>query len=101
MSDLRLSLAISDYVHTADVANGRLRPAGIDFTVVNLPFEAVTMRFGANLEFDVAEFSLANYCAALAGLRPAPMIALPISPRVHFASDLREQASRPFTSFMI
>jgi 4,5-dihydroxyphthalate decarboxylase len=78
MSDLRLSLAINDYVHTADIANGRLRPVGIDFTVVNLPFEAITMRFGANLEFDVAEFSLANYCAALAGPQPAPMVALPI-----------------------
>jgi 4,5-dihydroxyphthalate decarboxylase len=78
MSDLRLSLAISDYVHTADLASGRLRPVGIDFTIVNLPFEAVTMRFSANLEFDVAEFSLANYCAALTGPRPAPMVALPI-----------------------
>jgi 4,5-dihydroxyphthalate decarboxylase len=66
MSDLRLSLAISDYIHTADLVNGRVRPVGIDFTIVNLPFEAVTMRFGANLEFDVAEFSLANYCALAA-----------------------------------
>jgi 4,5-dihydroxyphthalate decarboxylase len=78
MSDLRLSLAISDYVHTADLVNGRVRPVGIEFTVLSLPFEAVTMRFGANLEFDIAEFSLANYCAVLGEARPAPIIALPI-----------------------
>ena len=36
------------------------------------------MRFGANLEFDVAEYSLANYCAHLAEPRPSPMVALPV-----------------------
>lgn len=78
MPDLRLSLAISDYVHTADIANGRVRAPGIDLTIVSLPFESVAMRFGANLEFDVAEYSLANYCAHLAEPRPSPMVALPV-----------------------
>src|SRR3977135_3022589 len=36
------------------------------------------MRFGANLEFDVAEYSLANYCAHLAEPQPSPMVALPV-----------------------
>jgi 4,5-dihydroxyphthalate decarboxylase len=78
MPDLRLSLAINDYVHTADIANGRIRAPGIDLTIVSLPFESVAMRFGANLEFDVAEYSLANYCAHLAEPRPSPMVALPV-----------------------
>ena len=81
MPDLRLSLAINDYVHTADIANGRVRAPGIDLTIVSLPFESVAMRFGANLEFDVAEYSLANYCAHLAEPRPSPMVALPVSRR--------------------
>ena len=78
MPDLRLSLAINDYVHTADITNGRVRAPGIDLTIVSLPFESVAMRFGANLEFDVAEYSLANYCAHLAEPRPSPMVALPV-----------------------
>jgi 4,5-dihydroxyphthalate decarboxylase len=78
MSDLRLSLAINDYVHTRDIVNGRVKPAGIDLTVIGLPFEAVAFRFGANLEFDIAEFSLAGYCARIARPEPSPMIALPV-----------------------
>ena len=68
------SHAISDYVHTRDLANGRIRPEGIDLTVLNYPFEHVGLRFGANLEWEVSEFSLANYCALVAKSEPAPMV---------------------------
>jgi 4,5-dihydroxyphthalate decarboxylase len=78
MSDLRLSLAINDYVHTRDLVNGRIRPAGIELTAINLPFEVAAFRFGANLEFDIAEFSFAGYCAHLASHERASMIALPV-----------------------
>ena len=48
------------------------------------------MRFGANLEFDVAEYSLANYCAHLAEPK-RPMVALPVftSPGVPWQLDSR------------
>jgi hypothetical protein len=65
MADLRLSLAISDYVHTRDISDGRIKPVGIDLTVNELPFEQAAFRFGANREFDISEFSFANYCAIL------------------------------------
>jgi 4,5-dihydroxyphthalate decarboxylase len=77
MTTLRLSLAIGDYAHTADLANGRIRPIGIELIVNPLPFEEAAFRFGANLEFDISEFSLAMYCALLAR-REARMIALPV-----------------------
>ncbi len=80
MADLRLSLAISDYVHTGDIVSGRVKPVGIELIVNNLPFEQAAFRFGANLEFDVSEYSLANYCARVAAPDPAPMIALPVFP---------------------
>lgn len=80
MPDLRLSLAISDYVHTRDIADGRISPVGIELIVSNLPFEQAAFRFGANLEFDVSEYSLANYCARISAPEPAPMVALPIFP---------------------
>jgi len=78
MSDLRLSLALSDYVHTRDIADGCIRPVGIDLIVNNLSFEQAAFRFGANLEFDISEYSLANYCARLSASEPPPIVALPI-----------------------
>jgi 4,5-dihydroxyphthalate decarboxylase len=80
MSDLRLSIAISDHAHTRDLTDGRIRPVGIDLIANSLPFEQATFRFGANLEFDIAEYSLANYCARVAAPDPAPMVALPVFP---------------------
>ncbi len=80
MADLRLSLAISDYIHTSDIVTGRIKPLGIELIVNSLPFEQAAFRFGANLEFDISEYSLANYCARIAAPEPAPMVALPVFP---------------------
>lgn len=78
MSALRLSFAISDYVHTRSLSNGRIRPEGIDLTVLHHQFEHISYRFRAGTEFDVGEFSFGNYCARVAHLARAPMIALPV-----------------------
>ena len=80
MADLRLSLAISDYVHTRDIADGRIKPVGIDLTVNELPFEQAAFRFGANREFDISEFSFANYCAILSSPGGGDLVALPVFP---------------------
>lgn len=80
MAKLRLSLAISAYDHTRDIADGRVQPEGIELIVSNLMFEQAAFRFGANLEFDISEYSLANYCARISAPEPAPIIALPIFP---------------------
>jgi 4,5-dihydroxyphthalate decarboxylase len=80
MADLRLSLAISDYVHTRDISDGRIKPVGIDLTVNELPFEQAAFRFGANREFDISEFSFANYCAVLSSPGGGDLVALPVFP---------------------
>jgi 4,5-dihydroxyphthalate decarboxylase len=80
MADLRLSLAISDYVHTRDLADGRIKPVGIELTVNELPFEQAAFRFGANREFDVSEFSFANYCAIRSSPDGGDLVALPVFP---------------------
>jgi 4,5-dihydroxyphthalate decarboxylase len=80
MSDLRLSLAISDYVHTRDLADGRIKPVGIDLIVNNLSFEQAAFRFGANREFDISEFSFANYCALVSAPGTGDIVALPVFP---------------------
>ena len=80
MPDLRISLAISDYVHTRDVADGRIKPVGIELIVNNLSFEQAAFRFGANREFDISEFSLANYCAIISSPDGGDIVGLPVFP---------------------
>jgi 4,5-dihydroxyphthalate decarboxylase len=97
--NIPLTLAIGDYVHTRELATGRERAEGIDLTVLNYPFEQVGLRFGALREWEVSEFSLANYCALVSRAQPAPMVALPVFPSRVFRqsaifiredSDIRE-----------
>lgn len=45
MSTLRLSMALSGYVHTNELTNGRIRPDGIDLTIITQPFESIALRF--------------------------------------------------------
>src|SRR3569833_2982537 len=75
-----LTLAIGDYVHTRELATRRIRAEGIDLTVLIYPFEQVGLRFGALREWEISEFSLANYCALVSRADPAPMIAIPVFP---------------------
>ena len=79
MSDLRLTLAIGDYLHTRELAAGRIKPEGIDLTVLNHPFETIAYRFLATYEWEVSEFSLATYCT-LTAQGNSPMVALPVFP---------------------
>ena len=66
MSDLRLTFAIGDYLHMRELALGRVKPEGIDLTVLTLPLETIAYRFLATYEWEVSEFSLATYCAMVA-----------------------------------
>jgi 4,5-dihydroxyphthalate decarboxylase len=97
--DIRLTLAIGDYVHTRELATGGVRAEGIDLTVLTYPFEQVGLRFAALREWEVSEFSLANYCALVAKQEQTPMVALPVFPSRVFRhsaifirgdSDIRE-----------
>ena len=58
-------------------------------------------RFGANLEFDIAEYGLAGYCARLSRPEPCPIVALPVftsrvfrhsSIYIHAGSGIRSAA---------
>lgn len=94
MADLRLTLAIGDYLHTQELSAGRIKPEGIDLRVLNHPFETIAYRFLASQEWEVSEFSLATYCTLAAQDDPR-MIALPIFPsRVfrHGAIFVREDS---------
>jgi 4,5-dihydroxyphthalate decarboxylase len=80
---LRLSLACWDYDRTRALADGRVRPDGIDLVYLNQPVEETffrMMRFG---EFDCSEMSLSSYVASL-GREPQPFIAIPAFPSRFF-----------------
>ena len=79
MPDLKLTLAIGDYLHTRELVTGCAKPVGIDLTVLNHPFETIAYRFLATAEWEISEFSMATYCTLVANGN-APMIGLPIFP---------------------
>jgi 4,5-dihydroxyphthalate decarboxylase len=79
MSDLRLTFAIGDYLHMRELTLGRIKPEGIDLTVLTLPLETIAYRFLAGYEWEVSEFSLATYCAMMANGN-CPMVGLPVFP---------------------
>ena len=83
MSKLRLTLACWDYDRTRALADGSVRPDGIDLNVLNLHVEETFFRMLRNREFDAAEMSLSSYCVALAGDNP-PFVAIPVFPSRFF-----------------
>jgi 4,5-dihydroxyphthalate decarboxylase len=81
---LHLTLAVCDYEHTREIAQGIVRADGITLTPLVFPsIEEITFRFTRNLEWDVSELSFGKYIA-IASAGNAPMIAIPVFPsRMH------------------
>ncbi|MCS6766800.1 MAG: 4,5-dihydroxyphthalate decarboxylase [Candidatus Protistobacter heckmanni] len=79
MGNLRLTLAIGDYDHTRDLALGRVRPDGIDLTVLNNNVEEIFFRFFDALEWEVSEISMGMYVSRLSR-GDTSMIAIPVFP---------------------
>jgi 4,5-dihydroxyphthalate decarboxylase len=83
MPRLRLSLACWDYDRTRALADGSVRPEGIDLVYQNLYVEETFFRMLRNREFDAAEMSLSSYCVSLMKEEPA-FIAIPVFPSRFF-----------------
>ena len=79
MSRLPLSLACWNYDRTAALADGRVRPDGIDLNFQMLEVEETFFRMLRYHEFDAAEMSLSSYCVTLARDDP-PFVAIPVFP---------------------
>jgi 4,5-dihydroxyphthalate decarboxylase len=82
---LRLSLTLSiwDYDRTRALADGSVRPDGIDLNVLELPVEETFFRMARYGEFDASEMSLSSYTVSL-HRDPQPFIAIPIFPSRFF-----------------
>ncbi|HEX7968379.1 MAG TPA: ABC transporter substrate-binding protein, partial [Stellaceae bacterium] len=83
MSRLSLTLACWDYDRTRALADGSIRPEGIDLNYLALPVEETFFRMLRNREFDVAEMSLSSYAVSL-GRDDPPFIAIPVFPSRFF-----------------
>ncbi len=83
MPNLRLSLGCWNYDRTRALADGRIRPDGIDLTYLDMPVEETFFRMLRHQEFDVAELSLSSYAVSL--LKPEkPFVAIPVFPSRFF-----------------
>jgi len=83
MSKLRLTLSCWNYDRVRALADGRVRPEGIDLNFLDLPVEETFFRMLRNQEFDVAELSLSSYTVSL--LRESkPFVAIPVFPSRSF-----------------
>ena len=83
MNKLRLSFACWDYDRTRALADGTVRPDGIDLTYLSLPVEETFFRMMRSKEFDASEMSLSSYTASLNAAEP-PFIAIPVFPSRFF-----------------
>jgi 4,5-dihydroxyphthalate decarboxylase len=77
-----LTLACWDYDRTLPLAQGDVRPAGVDLTYLNLPVEETFFRMLRFQEFEAAELSLSSYVLSLNGDGggDAPFVAIPVFP---------------------
>src|SRR5437588_2749138 len=91
MNRLRLTFACWDYDRTRALADGRVRPDGIELNYLMQPVEETFFRMLRNREFDCSEMSLSSYVASLNAKSP------PSSPSPHFpraSSGIRASSSR-------
>ena len=84
IASVHLTLAVCDYEHVREIAQGLVHADGITLTPLIFPsIEEITFRFTRGMEWDVSELSFGKYIS-LASQGDAPMLAIPVFPsRVH------------------
>src|SRR3974390_2709479 len=98
-ASVHLTLAVCDYEHVREIAQGLVHADGITLTPLVFPsIEEITFRFTRNLEWDVSELSFGKY-TALTAQGNAAMIAIPVFPsRVHRHSAIYVRSDRGIKS---
>ena len=79
VADIPMTLACWDYDRTQPLADGRVKPEGIDLTVLPLMMPEPAFRMLRHGEFDAAEMSLSWYARTVES-DPRPFVALPVFP---------------------
>lgn len=83
MAKLPLTLACWDYDRVRPLADGTVRPDGIDLNFQNLVVEETFFRMLRYHEFDAAEMSLSSYLMSMQN-GESPFIAIPVFPSRFF-----------------
>ena len=83
MAKLRLTLGCWNYDRTRALADGSVRPDGIDLVYLDMPVEETFFRMLRHREFDIAEMSLSSYAVSLSR-EPRPFVAIPVFPSRFF-----------------
>jgi 4,5-dihydroxyphthalate decarboxylase len=83
MAKLRMTLACWDYDRTRALADGTVRPEGIELNYLAQPVEETFFRMLRHREFDCAEMSLSSYVMSL-GRDERPFVAIPAFPSRFF-----------------
>jgi 4,5-dihydroxyphthalate decarboxylase len=78
-----MTLACWDYDRTRALADGTVRPEGIDLVYLAQPVEETFFRMLRHREFDCAEMSLSSYAMSL-GRDDRPFVAIPAFPSRFF-----------------
>jgi 4,5-dihydroxyphthalate decarboxylase len=81
-----ITLACGDYDRTRPLADGTVRAAGLELTVLPMMIEEIFFRMARFREFDAAELSLSTYLisVASAGSEDRPFVAIPAFPSRSF-----------------
>jgi 4,5-dihydroxyphthalate decarboxylase len=80
---MRIALACWDYDRTRAIADGRIRPEGLEVDYVALPPEETFFRMARFREFDVSELSLSSYVVSCRRAE-RPFVAIPVFPSRSF-----------------
>lgn len=83
MSDLRVSVAISDYDHVRDFTSGKVTIPGVTIQHVDLPVEEFFARFTDERCWDVSEMSMARYVSLISQNDPN-ITGIPVFPSRFF-----------------
>ena len=83
MTKLNLNFACWGYDRMQPLADGRVKPDGIDLNFHDLEVEETFFRQARFREFDVSEMSLSSYTVSLFREKP-PFIAIPVWPSRFF-----------------
>jgi 4,5-dihydroxyphthalate decarboxylase len=79
MANLRITLACGPYDRTHALADGSIRPDGIELNYVTLQPAEIFWRMLQYRDFDAAEMSLSNYTTLVSQGNP-PFVAIPVFP---------------------
>jgi len=95
VGDIHLTMAVFDYDHVRDLGTGRVKPEGIELTVINHDVEEIFHRMMFGMEFDVSEISLGMSTSRFS-LGDPPFVYLPVFPsRVFRLSSIYVRADGP------